>query len=214
MAGAVAKATGRGYPTGAGVGSARGDAAGGDAPMIDDDLMALLDPVFASTGAVAEDGEEFRDPPLDVLKYGRRPVRLHWLPGLGRGWGVTAVVRQPVDLGLKVGGGYATLLDRLARAAHSRFPPGRDGRWGTIGLTAVVLTPEPIAPEDDAALGAALVPRTRARVVPLGLIRLNLGQEAMAMALTTTPPDLFPEPTALADALTPRFRRFVSLLEL
>jgi len=36
----------------------------------------------------------------------------------------------------------------------------------------------------------------------------------MAMSLTTTPPDLFPEPTALADALTPRFRRFVSLLEL
>ena len=180
--------------------------------MIEDDLYAIVDPVLAGLKAAEEDGEEYRDPPLDVLRYHRRPVGLHWLPWLGRGWSVTAVVRQPIDVGLK--DGYPKFLDRLSRAVHSRFPPGRDGRWGTVGLTAIVLTPEPIGPADDDALAKVLAPKARTRVVPLGLIRLNLGQEAMAMALTTSPDGLFPEPAAIADALTPKFRRFVSLIDL
>lgn len=179
--------------------------------MIEDDLFALIGPVLAPLGAIEEEGEEYRDPPLDILRYARRPARLHWLPWLGRAWSVTAVVRQPIDVGLR--DGYPKLVDRLARAVGSRFPPGRDGRWGTVALTAVVLTPEPIGPADDDALQKVLSARTRSRVVPLALIRLNLGQEAMAMALTTSPAGLFPEPTALADALTTRFRRFVPLMD-
>jgi hypothetical protein len=82
-----------------------------------------------------------------------------------------------------------------------------------IGLTVVVLTPEPIGPEDDAVLATALGRLGRTRVVAFGLIRVNLGQEALSMALASGPGDLFPEPVRLADALTPRFRRYVPLLE-
>lgn len=180
--------------------------------MIEDDLYAIVESALKPVGSVEEEGEEFREPPLDVLRYYRRPTRLHWLPWVGRAWSVVAVVRQPIDVGLK--DGYPKLLDRVARAVHSRFPPGRDGRWGTIGLTMIVLTPEPIGHEDDTLMQKTLAPASRKRVVPLGLLRLNLGQEAMAMALTTSPEGLFPEPVALADALTTKFRRFVSLMEI
>ena len=181
--------------------------------MLDTDLFDRLDPVLESLGAVEEDGESYREPALDVLRYHRRPVRLHWLPGLGRAWGVTAIVRQPIDLGIKVGGGYRSLVERVARAAGTRFPPGRSGRWGTVGLTTIVLTPEPIGPDDEGPLVEAIRPIPRSRVVPLGLIRVNLGQEAMAMALTGSAAGLFPEPVALADALTAHLRRFVSLID-
>lgn len=182
--------------------------------MIEDDLFAILDATLPPLGSAPEDGEEFRTPPLDILRYHRRPVRLHAIPWLGRAWSVVAIVRQPMDVGLKIGPGLAPLMTRLARAAEARFRPGRDGRWGTVGLTAVVLTPEPIGPDEDAALQKALAPVARTRVVPLGLIRVNLGQEAMSFALTRPPGGLFPEPEALADALTPKFRRFVPLMEL
>ena len=36
----------------------------------------------------------------------------------------------------------------------------------------------------------------------------------MSLALTRPPGGLFPEPEALADALTPKLRRFVPLMEL
>src|SRR5258708_32035685 len=111
-----------------------------------EDVFGVIGPVLSSRGAVEEEGEEFRTPALDIVRYYRRPVRLHWLPWLGRAWGVTAVVRQPMDVGIKVGGGYPTLLDRLARAVHSRFPPGRDRRWGPPGPTANRPTPHPIPP--------------------------------------------------------------------
>ena len=62
-------------------------------------------------------------------------------------------------------------------------------------------------------LPTALVGLSRMRSVPLGLIRLNLGQEAMAFALAAGPAGLFPEPVALADALTKHFRRFVPAWE-
>ena len=200
---------GRGYPT------VMGRAGGGAvAAMIEDDLFPLIDAALGPLGSTAEDGEEFRDPPLDVLRYHRRPVKLHAIPWLGRAWSVVAVVRQPMDLGLTIGGGYGRLLSRLARAAEARFRPGRDGRWGTIGLTALILTPEPIGPDDDATLQKALAPPPRTRVVPLGLIRANLGQEAMALALTRPPGGLFPEAEALADALTTKLRRFVPLMEM
>ena len=174
----------------------------------------MIDPILVALKLREEPGEEFREPPLDVLRYYRRPVRLHWLPALGRAQSVVAAVRQPIDVG--VAGSprdYRAFLTRLAMAVNGRFPPGRRLGWGSIGLTVVVLTPEPIAAEDDARLEEALKVPGRSRVVTLGLIRLNLGQDAMSFQLAGGPDDLFPEPIALADALTERFRRFVPLFD-
>jgi hypothetical protein len=190
--------------------------------MIEDDFFAIVDPVLREAGSVPEEGEEYRTPPLDVLRYYRRPLRLHWVPGLGGASSVVAVVRQPVDVGLATDG-YRRLLTRLAMAVNGRFPPWR---WPSrrlerrssgglvVGLTAIVLTPEPIGPGDDAALASLLGAPGRSRVVPFGVIRLNLGQEAIAYALAGSPDQLFTEPVRLADALTERFRRFVPLLEM
>ena len=84
-----------------------------------------------------------------------------------------------------------------------------------VGLTAVVLTPEPIGPGDDAVLSQALaVPLRRFRVVPFGIFRVNLGQEAVSFALKASPDQLFPEPERLADALSEHLRRFVPLIEM
>ena len=179
--------------------------------MTDDALFGLLDPILHPLGSRLEDGEEFADPPLDVLRYHARAVRLHWLPLLGRAQSVVAVVRQPVDLGGTAAGTRA-LVDRVGRAASTRFPPNRALGYGSIGLTTLILTPEPIQLEDDATLAAGLQTHLRSRVVPLATLRLNLGQEAMAFALAGGPADLFPEPATLADALTAKFRRFVPFL--
>jgi hypothetical protein len=186
-------------------------------PMIDDALFALIDPVMKASGSVPDEGEEYRDPPLDVLRYYRRGVRLHWVPFLGWGLSVVAVVRQPVDLAFSAEG-CRKLLTRLASAVDRRFPPfgpGRHPKGVSLGLTVVVLTPEPIGPGDDGMLAEVINgrPLPRQRAVPLGLLRLNLGQEALSFALASGPGDAFPEPTAIADALTPHFRRFVSLIE-
>jgi hypothetical protein len=146
-----------------------------------------------------------------------------------------AVVRQPVDVGFRPED-YRRFLTRLAMAVNGRFPPwswtwpsswrslwawfrrrGPSGGGLVIGLTVVILTPEPIGPEDDATLGQLLgslpAHRTRTRAVPLGLIRLNLGQEAVAFALASGPSGLFTEPEALADALSLHFRRFVPMID-
>jgi hypothetical protein len=81
-------------------------------------------------------------------------------------------------------------------------------------LTVVVLTPEPIGPGDDAMLRQVLdVKLRRMRVVPFGMIRINLGQEAMSLAINSSPDDLFTEPARLGDVLTEHFRRFVPLIE-
>ncbi len=179
--------------------------------MLVEELLERLETALKPLGAVVDVGEEFRDPPLDVLCYLRRPVRVSWVPWIGRALSVVAVVRQPFDVGLS-GDGYVLLLRRLAMALNGRYPPTKGL---TIGLTAVVLTPEPIGPEDDAVLARALSTSqlARMRAVPFGLFRLNLGQEAMAMALVRGPDNLFPEPETLADALTPLFQRFVPLIE-
>ncbi len=179
--------------------------------MIEDDLFAVIDPVMRSSGATPEEGEEYRSPPLDVLRYYRRPVRLHWIPGLGRALSVVAVVRQPVDTSLSTVD-YRRFLTRLAMAVNGRFPPWRGDRGLVIGLTTLVLTPEPIGPDDDKTLGSVLGPLGRTRVVPLGLLRINLGQEALSFALTSSPDKLFSEPETLTDALTPMLRRFVPLI--
>ena len=173
-----------------------------------EELEELIAGALASLGAVVAEGEEFRDPPLDILTYHQRIARLNFLPVVGRLHAVVAVVRQPIDLGL---GGTAELLGRLSRAVHGRFPVRRGA---TVGLSTIVLTPEPIGPAEDAALADVLSKARRSRVVTLGLFRLNLGQEAMSMALRPAADGLSPEPETLADTLVGRFRRFVPLLEL
>ena len=182
--------------------------------MIEDDFFAIIDPVLRAAGSTPEIGEEYRTPALDVLRYYRRPVRLHWVPLLGGALSVVAVARQPVDIGFSAES-YRQLLGRLALAVNGRFPPWRGRPSLAIGLTAVVLTPEPIGPGDDAVLGSLLTasPLGRTRAVPFGVIRLNLGQEAVSFALASSPDSLFSEPVLLADALSERFRRFVPLLE-
>jgi hypothetical protein len=182
--------------------------------MVEDDLFAIIDPILRASGSIAEDGEDYREPPLDVLRYYRRPVRLHWMPVFGRALSVVAVVRQPFDIGLATTD-YRRFLTRLAMAVNGRFPPWRmrGPRGLVIGLTTVVLTPEPIGPGDDTVLGTVLGGLGRTRCVPFGVIRVNLGQEAVSFALASSPDALFPEAITLADALTERLRRFVPLLE-
>jgi hypothetical protein len=178
--------------------------------MIEDQFIELIDPILKAGNSALEDGEEFREPPLNVLRYYRRVVRLNWVPTLGSALSVVALVRQAVDIdGSKAG--YERFLIRIASAANGRFPPWRGL---TIGLTAIALTPEPIGPGDDAMLRQVLDRKLRRmRVVPFGLIRINLGQEAMAMAVNSSPDNLFDESTRLADALTLHLRRFVPLID-
>jgi hypothetical protein len=178
--------------------------------VIEDRFIDLIDPLLTGGGSARDVGEDFREPPLAVLWYYRRVLRLFRVPLLGRAQSIVMVIRQPVDIeGTKVG--YERLLERMARAANGRYPPWR----GPIaGLTALVLTPEPIGPGDDALLREVLaIKRRRLRVVPFGLFRLNLGQEALSMAIHTDPEGLFSEPGRLADALCAEFRRFVPLVE-
>jgi hypothetical protein len=178
--------------------------------MLEDQFIELIDPLIRAGGAVFEDGEEFREPPLDVLRYYRRSLRLSRVPFIGKALSVVMVVRQAVDIdGSKAG--YERFLARLSMAVNGRFPPWKGL---VIGLTALVLTPEPIAPGDDTMLRDVLsVKLRRMRVVPFGLIRVNLGQEAIALAINPSPDGLFTEPALLADALCDQFRRYVPLIE-
>ncbi len=179
--------------------------------MTEDRLFDLISTLLRSEEATPEVGEEFREPPLDVLRYYRRRVRWNGIPILGHALSIVAVVRQPRDIELR-DDDYTRFLTRLAMAASARFPPWKGL---AIGLTSLIITPEPIGPSDDAVLGRALdVSLRRYRVVPCGLIRVNLGQEAMAFALKASPDQLFPEPGRLADALSEHLRQFVPLIEL
>jgi hypothetical protein len=178
--------------------------------MLEDQFLDLIDPLLRAGGAVLEEGEEFLEPPLVVLRYYLRRVRLNALPIVGRAHSVVAIVRQPVDTDGSQAG-QARFVTRLAMAANGRFPPWRGL---VIGLTALVLTPEPIGPGDDAVLREVLdIKLKRMRAVPFGLIRINLGQEAIALAINTSPDELFTEPTLVADALCETFRRYVPLVE-
>jgi len=179
--------------------------------MIEDQFIELIEPLLRAGASVLEEGEEFREPPLDVLRYYRRRVRLSWIPIFGNSQSVVMVVRQPVDIdGSRTG--YERLLIRLGMAVNGRFPPWRGL---VIGLTVLVLTPEPIGPGDDAMLREVLgIKLRRMRVVPFGLIRVNLGQEAIALAINASPDGLFTESGRLADALCDHFGRFVPPIEL
>jgi hypothetical protein len=124
-----------------------------------------------------------------------------------------AVARQPADVAFSAAA-YRRFLTRLATAAHGRFPPSLSGGLA-LGLTVVALTSEPIGPGDDAVLREVVTgrPLPRQRAVPLGVLRVNLGQGSLAFALASGPEGAFPEPAALADALSGHLRRFVPPLE-
>jgi hypothetical protein len=170
-----------------------------------------MDPVLLSAATALEAGEDFRQPPLDILRYYRRSVRWNVVPLLGWAQSVVAVVRQPVDIDFS-DAGYHQLLTRVASATSGRFPPHKGL---VIGLTGLVLTPEPIGPGDDAVLTSVLGRSLRRfRVVPFGLIRVNLGQEAFAFALRASPDQLFPEPLQLAEALCEHLRRYLPTVEM
>jgi hypothetical protein len=178
--------------------------------MVQDQFIEQIDQLLRTAGSVVEAGEEYAQPPLEVLRYYRRVARLNRLPFVGKALSVACVLRQPIDVaGARAD--YQQLLTRLAMAVNGRFPPWRGF---VIGLSTVVVTPEPIEPGDDGMLRDALEIRLRRmRVVPLGLFRVNLAQEAVALALKTSPEALFTEPAGLADFLTEHFRRYVPPLE-
>jgi hypothetical protein len=180
--------------------------------MVEDRFIELIEPALRELGSVREAGEAFREPPLDVLGYYPRRVRLSRIPFFGRALGLVMVARQPVDVE-GTAAGYRRLMTRLAMAANGRFSP-----WQglAVGLTSVVLTPEPIAPGDEAMLRQVLddAKLRRMRVVPFGLIRANLGQESLAFAINSSPENLFPEPSRLADLLCEHMRRYVPLIEM
>ena len=48
--------------------------------MLEERLFELIDPVLRLVGAMLEPGEEFREPPLDVLRYYRRAVSWSGIP--------------------------------------------------------------------------------------------------------------------------------------
>ena len=181
--------------------------------MTEDRFFDLIEPVLTNESAKFEDGEEVKDPPLDVLRYAVRKVRLSWFPLLGNALSVTAIVRQPVDLGSS-STDHGRLLARLARSVNTRFPPWKGP---VVGMTAVVLTPEPIGPGDEENIRKALDDSVRIlkrmRVVPFGLLRVNPGQEAVAFSLNASPGQIFSEPHRLADVLSEHLGRFVSLID-
>jgi hypothetical protein len=178
--------------------------------MIEDDFIDLVEPLLQKAGSSFQGGEAFRQPPLDILRYYRRAVQIGRIPLLGQAQSVVVVARQPVDIDGSQAS-YGRLLTRLAMAVNGRFPPWKGL---TIGLNAVVLTPEPIVHGDDEMLSKVLgIKLRRMRTVPLGLYRINLGQEAMALAMHTDPGGGFSEGGLLAELLCERFRRFVPLFE-
>jgi len=182
-------------------------------PMTEDRFFDLIEPILTSQNGKFEDGEEIADPPLDVLRYAVRNVRLSWIPLLGRALSVTAFVRHPLDLGATATD-HGRLLARLARAVNTRFPPWKGP---VVGLTAVVLTPDPIGPDGEETIRKALDESAktlkRMRVIPFGLIRVNLDQGAVAFSLNSSPGQIFSEPHRLADELSEHLGRFVSLID-
>jgi hypothetical protein len=99
----------------------------------------------------------------------------------------------------------------LAKAANGRFPPWKDKRPGAILLIAVQLTPEPIKDSDEERLKSVLGHWTGTRVVPASLVRINLGQGAMASILAEGLPRDLPEIGRLLDGWSASFPRFVPM---
>ncbi len=176
--------------------------------MVEDDVLGLVESTLRDHALAWIDGFEIVEPePLTVLRTAARPVRLHWIPYFGRALSVVLIARHPVDIDLRREGGDAELLRRLVLAVEHRYPVRKAP---ALVLSAVVVTPTPIEPEDEARMEAGMASRRGGgRTVPLGLFRINPGQEAVSFALRRGPAGLFPEVDALADAVCLKLQRFV-----
>ncbi len=178
--------------------------------MIEADFLDTLDETLRPAGESPEPGEVFETPRLEVLRYYPRRVQLGPIPVFDRGVGVVVVVRQPLEVAGDAKG-LRQLLGRAAMAVNGRYPPWQS--W-VVGMVAVILSSEPITPQDDdlltATMSLTLPPR---RVLLTGLFRVNLGQEAIAYAVTSGQEGHFGEAEILADALSKQFRRFVPFLD-
>ena len=120
--------------------------------MIEDQVIELIEPLLQAGGRSSKTGKSFASRRSRCFVIIASPVRLNWIPIVGNALSVVMVVRQPVDIeGSRTG--YERLLTRLGMAVNGRFPPWRGL---AIGLTALVLTPEPIGPGDDAMLQEVL----------------------------------------------------------
>ncbi|WP_235905166.1 hypothetical protein [Tautonia marina] len=127
---------------------------------------------------------------------------------------MVAIIHQPKDVTASAAS-HRELILRVSRAVHGRYPPWPSGGPGfVIGLTTVIITTDLISPEDEQFLALALPSQARSRIVPMGLFRVNLEQEAFAFAIGPSPQDLFPEAITLADGLSSVLGRFLPPLEL
>lgn len=179
--------------------------------MTEHELTEKIDALLRPLGSERADGGVSERPSLVLAATWGRRVRLSRWPWIGRGQSVVALVKQPFDL---IGPG-ATLgtLRRAAEVVSGLYPPNRGL---SIGLTVLVLSDQPIVPDEEATLADALrsAGTTRQRAVPLGLFRINVRQGAMALTLAQGPDGLFPEPQALADGLCESLGQFVPRINL
>ena len=179
--------------------------------MIEDDLWDSLDDALKELKRIREPGLEFTDPSLEILGFYQGAERLNSLPWIGRRLSATVVARQPLSLSLKNRADYRAFIRRLALVTRGRFSPWKWDRGPVLTLAVVCLTAEPIEADDDQILAEILNHQDRRAAVIMGIIRLNLAQEAMAAALKQPPGDRFNDAATIAETLSTKFRRFVPL---
>ena len=93
--------------------------------MTEDELLQLVESILDPTGMRIEDGEEFREPPLDVVRYHVRVAKLGRLPVLARVRSVVAIVRQPADMTFAADGRQFE-YSVPDSTAFAEFEPGSD----------------------------------------------------------------------------------------
>lgn len=178
--------------------------------MLEPDLLEEFRAWLTDNSWQYDEGEEFHQPPLDLLALGVKRIRLSRVPLFGRGLAVVAICRHPQDL-RSDSTGLKQWADRLAQAVNGRFPPWKIRRPGAILLIAVQLTPEPITAADEDRLKTVLGHWTRTRVIPAALVRINLGQMAFSSILADGLTQSLPEIGSLVDTWASQFQRFVPL---
>ena len=64
--------------------------------MLEDDFLENWQKWLDEHGWTHEEGEEFREPALDILGFGVKKIRLSRIPLFGRGLAVVAICRHQV----------------------------------------------------------------------------------------------------------------------
>ncbi|MBI1322723.1 hypothetical protein GC170_06010 [bacterium] len=178
--------------------------------MTEDDFLSTWSTWQKAHSWSPDPGEVYAEPPLEILGYATKPVRLSRVPVFGRGLAVVAITRHPVDL-MSDAVGLQAWVERIGKAVNGLHPPWKSRRPGAVLLTAVQLTPEPIRGEDEERFKAALGHWTGTRVVPAAIVRINLGQHAMASMMAEGLPRDMPELGELIDIWAGDFHRFVPM---